>query len=63
MHTFRCDIWFYMKLSLGFKMLIIELEKYTNFLYLKHFFKFHLNSETPVRGMMMIMVIIIWLRQ
>jgi len=61
MHTFHCDIWFYMKLSLDFKMLIIALEKYPNFLYLKHFFC-HLNSETPVTGLM-IMMIKIWLRQ
>ena len=52
-----------MKLSLGFKMLRAELEKYPNFLYVKHFFKCHLNHETPVTGMMMIMMIIIWLRQ
>jgi hypothetical protein len=53
-----------MKLSLGFKMLIIELEKYPNFLYLKHFKKCQLKSGTPATRMMMIMmIIIIWLYQ
>jgi hypothetical protein len=62
MHTFQCDILFYMKLSLGFKGLIVELMKYPNCLYLKHFFKMAAELRNTSKRMLMI-VIIIWLRQ